>query len=196
VGFAFFAYIEGMKDIRDHICGIIDKQMDSLGLSPQSIADATGDTPNHVYRWRKNTLPRTQKIPILCELLQVTPNELFGFEDAYDRSEPKIQKATPKEGVMEDSIRRMYEERIEELRQRIEKQDSYIADLQKTVDRETRRSEKLEDKLEKTESVTEKLQVTSEKQQEKITSLLQEISNLKDGALRVDPDSRQKASGE
>ncbi|MDY0164885.1 helix-turn-helix domain-containing protein [Desulfobotulus sp.] len=192
-----------MMNVRDQVCGTIGKRMEQLRLSAQELGDATGDTDKTAYRWCKTVLPRTQKIPAICKILQITPNELFGFEDAYENPKTEIKEVSAKGGKMEDAIRQMYEDRIEELRKRIEKQDSYIekqdsyiTDLQKTVERETRRSEKLEEKLDKSEIHTEKLQTTLEKLQEKITLLLQENTLLKTNAFQAESDSRKKASGE
>lgn len=83
---------------------------------------------------------------------------------------------------MDESMKQMYEERIEDLRRQVEL-------LAKTVERETLRSEKQELQI-------EKLQLMLEKQQEKVSSLLQENTLLKANALQIESDSRKKASGE
>ncbi|TWI68523.1 hypothetical protein LZ24_02495 [Desulfobotulus alkaliphilus] len=190
-------------NVRDQVCGTIGKRVEQLRLTAQELGDATGDTDKTAYRWCKTVLPRTQKIPAICKVLQITPNELFGFEDVAGSPKTGIKELVEKRGGMDDSIRQMYEERIEELRSRIEKQDSYIekqdsyiTDLQKTVERETRRSEKLEDRLEKTEARSEKLMTTLDELQEKVASLLQENSDLKNNTLQEESESRKKASGE
>ncbi|MCW7755452.1 helix-turn-helix transcriptional regulator [Desulfobotulus sp. H1] len=174
---------------RDHICGIINRQMQKLNVSPQDLAAVTGDTPTSAYRWSRNALPRPDKIPAICEFLKISPNELFGFKENSDAVSCQDQDAcngnTPAVGgkmIMDESIRQMYEERISDLRRQVEL-------FAKTVERETLRSEKQESQL-------EKLQATVEKQQEMITALLQENSDLKTSTFQVESEIRKKASGE
>jgi transcriptional regulator with XRE-family HTH domain len=171
---------------RDHICGIINRQMQKLNVSPQELAAVTGDTPTSAYRWSRNALPRPDKIPAICEFLKISPNELFGFQENTDTPPVQEQETCRESGVrgggMDESMKQMYEERIEDLRRQVEL-------LAKTVERETLRSEKQELQI-------EKLQLMLEKQQEKVSSLLQENTLLKANALQIESDSRKKASGE
>lgn len=80
------------------------------GVSKREIATATGDSENAITKWFLGlSTPRIHKINIICDLLDVTPNELFGFSSPNPKKdETKPIKKTPSqegERVIADSIR-------------------------------------------------------------------------------------------
>ena len=58
----------------------------SKGLSQEEIADRLGVSRQAISKWENGqALPETANIIKLCEILEVTPNELLGYEGQKDR---------------------------------------------------------------------------------------------------------------
>lgn len=59
-------------------------------LSQEALAEQLGVSRQAVSKWERNeTQPELSKITALCELFEVTPNELLGYEKS--REEPKTK---------------------------------------------------------------------------------------------------------
>ena len=72
--------------ISERIFELIEKR----GMSQKEFAEKTGIAQSSISDWkRKKTNPVSEKILIICEVLNVTPYELLGGTDgAGDRSNP------------------------------------------------------------------------------------------------------------
>lgn len=50
-------------------------------ISQKELADKMGVSPVAVNKWLNGGSIDTSKIPLLCKTLNITPNELFGFNN-------------------------------------------------------------------------------------------------------------------
>jgi transcriptional regulator with XRE-family HTH domain len=53
-------------------------------ISQVEFANRLGVTPVAVNKWLKGGAIESSKIPMICEILNITPNELFGIENELD----------------------------------------------------------------------------------------------------------------
>ncbi len=49
-------------------------------LTQAELAEEMGIAPASVNKWMTGGTPAIDKLPQLCEILEITPNDLFGFE--------------------------------------------------------------------------------------------------------------------
>ena len=49
-------------------------------LTQADLAERIGISPASVNKWMSGGTPAIDKLPQLCEILKITPNELFGYE--------------------------------------------------------------------------------------------------------------------
>ncbi len=68
----------------------ISELLDQRGMTQKDFAERTGIAQSSISDWkRKKTNPVSEKILIICEVLQVTPYELLGGTDGVgSRSNP------------------------------------------------------------------------------------------------------------
>ena len=78
--------MESTMTISERIFELIEKR----GMSQKEFAEKTGIAQSSISDWkRKKTNPVSEKILIICEVLNVTPYELLGGTDGSgDRSNP------------------------------------------------------------------------------------------------------------
>ena len=48
-------------------------------LTQRELANKMGISAASVNRWMKSGAPEINKLPLLCEILEITPNDLFGY---------------------------------------------------------------------------------------------------------------------
>jgi len=76
----------------------IAQRRTEMGMSQEKLAESIGVNRNTVMRTENGEhIPRADKIAAICEVLRVTPNELFGMNHSIEASEDarlsKLQKA-------------------------------------------------------------------------------------------------------
>ena len=65
----------------------IFKRIEELGMTQKDFANRTGITPSTISDWKnKKTNPASDKIAIICDALQMTPNELISGTDARNHN--------------------------------------------------------------------------------------------------------------
>ena len=50
-------------------------------MTQVELAEKIGIAPASVNKWMNGGAPAVDKLPLLCEILEITPNQLFGYED-------------------------------------------------------------------------------------------------------------------
>lgn len=77
----------------------------SKNLSQEEIADRLGVSRQAISKWENGqTLPETANIMKLCEILEVTPNELLGYEE----SKPQPTAETPYNEEIKEEKKKWY----------------------------------------------------------------------------------------
>lgn len=56
------------------------KTKEEKTITQAELAAKLGIAPASVNKWLSGGTPSVDKLPVLCELLGITPNELFGYE--------------------------------------------------------------------------------------------------------------------
>ncbi len=49
-------------------------------LTQVELANKIGIAPASVNKWMNGGAPAVDKLPLLCQILEISPNELFGYE--------------------------------------------------------------------------------------------------------------------
>lgn len=66
------------------------------GLSQEDMAEKLGVSRQAISKWENGlTSPEMANIAKLCEILEVTPNKLLGYEEDEKTNQPKIQHSKP-----------------------------------------------------------------------------------------------------
>ena len=74
-------------------------------LSQRDLAKAIGISAASVNRWMNGGAPEIDKLPQLCEILEVTPNELFGYKpEDIDQESYKLFKSIQKDPSYKKTI--------------------------------------------------------------------------------------------
>lgn len=67
-------------------------------------------SPVSVNKWMKDGAPSLDKLPQLCEILEITPNELFGYDDGTLSKEAlALYKAFQKHPEYQNSVMKLLE---------------------------------------------------------------------------------------
>ena len=77
-------------------------------ITKSQLGTALGVTPQAVNKWIQEGGFKIERVPELCALLQITPNELFEFtnDDVLSLEEKKIIQAY-RESDMKDAVKRI-----------------------------------------------------------------------------------------
>ena len=67
-------------------------------------------SPVSVNKWMKDGAPSIDKLPQLCEILDISPNELFGYDDGVISKEAiELYKAFKKHPEYQNSVKKLLE---------------------------------------------------------------------------------------
>ena len=50
-------------------------------MTQVELANKVGIAPASVNKWMNGGAPSVDKLPLLCEILEISPNQLFGYEE-------------------------------------------------------------------------------------------------------------------
>ena len=77
-------------------------------LTQADLAERMGIAPASVNKWMSGGTPAIDKLPQLCEILEITPNELFGYEqDGLPQEAIDLYKAFQKHPEYHSSIKKL-----------------------------------------------------------------------------------------
>ena len=77
-------------------------------LTQADLAERMGIAPASVNKWMSGGTPAIDKLPQLCEILKITPNELFGYEqEGLPQEAIDLYKAFQKHPEYRNSIRKL-----------------------------------------------------------------------------------------
>ena len=77
-------------------------------LTQADLAERMGIAPASVNKWMSGGTPAIDKLPKLCEILKITPNELFGYEqEGLPQEAIDLYKAFQKHPEYRNSIRKL-----------------------------------------------------------------------------------------
>ena len=77
-------------------------------LTQADLAERMGIAPASVDKWMSGGTPAIDKLPQLCEILKITPNELFGYEqEGLPQEAIDLYKAFQKHPEYRNSIRKL-----------------------------------------------------------------------------------------
>ena len=77
-------------------------------LTQADLAERMGIAPASVNKWMSGGTPAIDKLPQLCEILKITPNELFGYEqEGLPQEAIDLYKAFKKHPEYRNSIRKL-----------------------------------------------------------------------------------------
>ena len=93
------------------------KIMDEKGITAYKLSKMTGISARTVFDWRKkNTNPGTDKIMVICEALQISPNELLVGECS---DEKQVSNQNISLGNIDIQIMKEYQELSESKKKRL-----------------------------------------------------------------------------
>ena len=68
--------------LTERISSILNKAIkQDKKMTQVELAERVGIAPASVNKWMNGGAPAVDKLPLLCEILEITPNQLFGYED-------------------------------------------------------------------------------------------------------------------
>lgn len=77
-------------------------------LSQVDLAEKMGIAPASVNKWMSGGTPAIDKLPQLCDILGITPNELFGYEqEDFPQEAIDLYKAFQKHPEYHNSIKKL-----------------------------------------------------------------------------------------
>ena len=77
-------------------------------LSQVELANRIGIAPASVNKWFSGGAPAIDKLPLLCEILGISPNELFGYEpEGIPREAVELYTAFEKHPQYHDCITKL-----------------------------------------------------------------------------------------
>ncbi|MCM1556731.1 MAG: helix-turn-helix domain-containing protein [Anaeroplasma bactoclasticum] len=77
-------------------------------ITQKELADKLNVTPASVNKWLNGGSIEVDKIPLLCETLKITPNDLFGFNNTeFSDDDISILKELKKRPKYKDAIRKL-----------------------------------------------------------------------------------------
>jgi len=80
------------------------------------IAKRMNVSPVSVNKWMKDGSPTIDKLPLLCEILDLTPNELFGYNDKkMSKDALVLYKAFLKHPEYQSSVKKLLELTISDI---------------------------------------------------------------------------------
>jgi transcriptional regulator with XRE-family HTH domain len=98
---------ERVKSVKKVLGPSIRKARQRRGLSQARLAELLEMSTEVLGRMeRKQVLPRLERLVLLCEILEVTPNELLGFGSAA--SAPAAPRTSPAFDEMMTAMRRFF----------------------------------------------------------------------------------------
>lgn len=77
--------------IRENISKIINDKLAKNNISQATLAIACSVSKSTVQKWCSGTCPTADKIPVICETLNINIYELLGIDNPYDLSEDDIK---------------------------------------------------------------------------------------------------------
>ena len=95
--------------LTDRINFLLKKAIkDEKKMSQVELASKMGVAPASVNKWMDGGAPSVDKLPRLCELLEISPNQLFGYEqDNLPQEAIDLYKAFQKYPEYQTSIRKL-----------------------------------------------------------------------------------------
>lgn len=95
--------------LTDRINFLLKKTIkDEKKMSQVELASKMGVAPASVNKWMDGGAPSVDKLPRLCELLEISPNQLFGYEqDNLPQEAIDLYKAFQKYPEYQTSIRKL-----------------------------------------------------------------------------------------
>ena len=77
-------------------------------ISQADLAEKMGIAPASVNKWLSGGTPAIDKLPRLCDILGITPNELFGYEEeGFPQEAIDLYKAFQKHPEYHNSIKKL-----------------------------------------------------------------------------------------
>ena len=73
-------------------------------ISQVELAKKMDVAPASVNKWLKGGAPAVDKLPILCEVLGITPNQLFGYETDDLHSTADFSETAPDIQIITDAL--------------------------------------------------------------------------------------------
>ena len=95
--------------LTDRINFLLKKTIkDEKKMSQVELASKMGVAPASVNKWMDGGAPSVDKLPRLCELLEISPNQLFGYEqDNLPQEAIDLYKAFQKYPEYQTSIKKL-----------------------------------------------------------------------------------------
>ena len=85
-------------------------------LTQVELAHKVGIAPASVNKWMNGGAPAVDKLPLLCQILEISPNELFGYErENFPQEAIDLYKAFSKHPEYKNSITKLLDLVLEDL---------------------------------------------------------------------------------
>lgn len=68
--------------LTERIASLLIKEIkEEKRMTQVELANKVGIAPASVNKWMNGGAPAVDKLPLLCEILEISPNQLFGYEE-------------------------------------------------------------------------------------------------------------------
>lgn len=87
-------------------------------ISQVELAQRMDVAPASVNKWLNGGSPAVDKLPLLCEILDITPNQLFGYEpDTYPLEAANLFRAFQRHPEYQNSVEKLLDLIIKDIEQ-------------------------------------------------------------------------------
>lgn len=87
---------------------VIKKTKEEKTITQAELAAKLGIAPASVNKWVSGGTPSVDKLPVLCEILGITPNELFGYEqEEFPKEAMDLYKAFKKHPEYQNAVSKL-----------------------------------------------------------------------------------------
>lgn len=86
-------------------------------ITQAELAERMGVAPASVNKWLNGGAPSVDKLPVLCEILGISPNQLFGFESEYPVEAVELFKSFQSHPEYQNSVKKLLDLIIRDIEQ-------------------------------------------------------------------------------
>ena len=105
----YFKTMQNNRTLSERITFYLTKTIkEEKRLTQADLAERMGIAPASVNKWMSGGTPAIDKLPQLCDILEITPNELFGYEqEGLPQEAIDLYKAFQKHPEYHNSIKKL-----------------------------------------------------------------------------------------
>ena len=87
-------------------------------ITQAELAERVGVAPASVNKWLNGGAPAVDKLPLLCEIFDISPNQLFGYESEYPIEAVELFRAFQKHPEYQSSVKKLLDMIIRDIEQK------------------------------------------------------------------------------